>query len=266
MPSPLAVNFSKKSVVVITGASKGIGQTIATEISSRLNQNSILVLLARDNNGLDETKKRIAEIDKSLTVLTYSLDLSKPDQESYNSIFNEILETIDTKDIEFGYIFHNAGHIGTLKETTELTDLAQWRQYYDLNLFSAVLLNSVFIKKLRPIAPQLVVVNITSLVGRMPFANLAMYGSGKASREIFFKVLAVEQPKVTVLNYSPGPVLTDMFNTICDSAEDPELKKNFQETREKSVLTTDQTVTKLLTILEQGDYKSGDTIDYFDRI
>lgn len=266
MASSVAVDFSKKSIVFITGASKGIGQTIAVEMSRRFNQNSIFVLLARSQDGLDQTKKSISEVDKSITVLTYLIDFSKPDLKAYSELFANVLDTINTTGIEFGYIFHNAGHVGILKETTELVDLQAWREYFDLNLFSAILLNNVFLQKIRTIAPQLVVVNITSLVGRIPFQNMSMYGSGKASRELFFKVLAVEQSKVIVLNYSPGPVLTDMFNSICDTAEDPGLRQNFQELRSTKVLTTDQTVGRLLNILEKGDYKSGDTIDYFDRV
>lgn len=259
-----AVDFSKRSIVFITGASKGIGRTISIELARHFNQNSIFVLLARSQAGLDDTKKQITEIDKSLTVLTFNVDLSKPDLNEYNDIFSKVLSSIDSAGIEFGYFFHNAGHVGVLKETTQLTDLQVWREYFDLNMFSAVLLNSVFIQKIRPIAPQLIIINLTSLVGRVPFSNMSMYGSGKASREIFFKVLAVEQPKVIVLNYSPGPVDTEMFNSICDTAESAELRQNFKEVREKSVLTADQTVGKLLGILEKGDYKSGDTIDYFD--
>ncbi|KAJ8946791.1 hypothetical protein NQ314_008774 [Rhamnusium bicolor] len=205
-------------------------------------------------------------VDKSITVQTYALDLLKPEAIEFNNIFEKILASVDTAGIEFGLIFHNAGHIGTLKQTTDLTDLKAWREYYDLNLFSVSLLNSVFIKQIRPIAPQLVVVNITSLCGRSPTVNLAMYGSGKAARELFFKVLAIEEPKIIVLNYSPGPVDTDMFDSIINEAQSEVLKKSFKEVKETTVLTTEQTVNKMLEILENGDFKTGDTVDYYDRI
>lgn len=260
-----SVDFSKKSIVFITGASKGIGRTIALELSRHLDQNSIFVLIARSEKGLEDTKTQILMVDKSITVQTYLLDLSKPDLNEYNTLFQTILSSVDTAGIEFGLIFHNAGHVGTLKQTTDLTDLTTWREYYDLNLFSVVLLNSVFIKQIRPIAPQLVIVNVTSLCGRSPVVNLSMYGSGKAARELFFKVLAVEEPKIIVLNYSPGPVDTDMFESIVTDAQSEALKKSFQEVKESTVLTTEQTVGKLLDILEKGDFKTGDTIDYYDR-
>ncbi|XP_030768042.1 sepiapterin reductase-like isoform X1 [Sitophilus oryzae] len=261
-----AVNFLKKSIIVITGASKGIGQTIAVGLARNLSQNSIFVLIARSEKGLEETKKQIGEIDKGITVLTYVTDLSKPNLEVFVDIFNKVLNSIDSTAIEYGYVFHNAGSVGVIKETTELGDLQTWKDYYDLNLFSTVLLNNVFIQKIRPIAPQLVVVNITSLCGNKPFTNLSMYGSGKAARQLFFKVLAVEQPNIIVLNYSPGPVKTEMFDSICDTADSKELRDSFEKVRNTSVLTTNQTVEKMLEILEKGDFVSGDVIDYFDRV
>ncbi|KAG5891518.1 hypothetical protein JTB14_014442 [Gonioctena quinquepunctata] len=261
MPS---VNFSKKALIFVTGASRGIGRTIAVEVSRRVEQNSILILLARSEKDLEETKAQISEIDKGITVQHFVTDLAKPKIEEYTNIMQKVLATVDTKGIEFGVIFHNAGYVGTTKQTTDLTDLAEWRQYFDVNLFSAAMLNSVFIKHIRPIAPQLVVVNITSLVGRKPFANLAMYGAGKAAREIFFKVLATEESNIFVFNYSPGPVDTDMFDYIIEHVQSAEVKKSFKEIKDTTVLSPAQTVNKLLELLEKGDFKSGDTVDYFD--
>lgn len=260
-----SIDFSKKAFILVTGASRGIGQTIAVEISRHLTQDSIIILVARSESGLKETKTQIQEIDKSLTVLTYVADLSKPNIEEYNGIFKNILNTIDQTDLHFGIIFHNAGLVGSIIQTTDLTDLTVWREYYDLNLFSVALLNSAFIKNLQSVIPQLMSVNITSLCGRAPFTNMAMYGSAKAARELFFKVLAMEEPNIIVLNYSPGPVDTDMFDNIIEGAQSAEVKLNFKTVKETSILTTVQTVNKMLGIIEKGDFKSGDTVDYFDR-
>lgn len=261
-----SIDFSKKSLILITGASRGIGQTIAVEISKHLTQDSILILLARSENGLKETKFQIQEIDKSLTVLTYKTDLSKPNTEEYTGIFKDLLANIDQNDIHFGVIFHNAGHIGILKQTIDLVDLNSWKEYYDLNMFSVVLLNSAFIKNLQSVIPQLMAVNITSLLGRSPLSNMGMYGSAKASRDLFFKVLAVEEPKLIVLNYSPGPVDTAMFNSIIEDAQSEEVRQNFKSVKDTQVLTTIQTVNKMINIIEKGLFKSGDIIDYFDKL
>lgn len=261
-----SIDFVKKALVVVTGASRGIGRTIALEISRNLNQNSIIILLARSSNDLEQTKTLILEIDKSLNVITETVDLSSADLQTYEKILDRVTSSVDTTGIEFGIIFHNAGTTGEIKQTTDLTDIKSWREYYDLNLFQVSALNSAFIRKIRPIAPQLVVVNITSLCGRTPFKNLAMYGSAKAARELFFKVLAVEEEKIIVLNYSPGPVDTSMFDGIIANAQSGEVQESFRKVKESSILTPEQTVGRLIALLEKGAFKSGDTVDYYDEI
>ncbi|XP_056634227.1 sepiapterin reductase [Diorhabda sublineata] len=260
-----SIDFTSKAIVFITGASRGIGRTIAIEISRKLEQNSILILLARSKSGLEETKTQIAEVDKSITVETIAVDLSKPDINEYNDIFKKVLSNVDTKDIKTAIFFHNAAHIGTIKKTTDLTDLEVWREYYDLNMFSCVLLNNVFVKHMRPVAPQLCVINISSLAGKTPLSNLGMYGSGKAARELFFKVFALEEPNIIVFNYSPGPVDTEMFDSIVQTAQSEDVRNSFREIKNSSVLTPAKTVNKLLDIIEKGDFKSGDCIDYYER-
>ena len=38
--------------------------------------------------------------------------------------------------------------------------------------------------------------------------------SGKAARDMFFKVLAAEEKDISVLNYAPGPLDTHMFHSL----------------------------------------------------
>jgi len=257
----LSINFSKKSLVIITGASQGIGQTLAIELSKRLGKESALSLIARSEKGLTDTKNRIIETNNNVTVKIHSLDLTKPDLNTLEKIFDQDLN------VDQAIIFHNVGQIGTLNKTTELTDIQNWRDYFDLNVFSVGILNSIFMKKLHGVVKNLAVINVTSLVGSKPFHDMAMYGCGKAAREMFFKVFALEETDVTVLNYSPGPVDTAMVGEVLDNVKDAGVKSMFVELKEKkTILTPQQTVEKLLGILEKGDFKSGDTIDYFDRI
>lgn len=259
------IDFSQKSIILITGASKGIGRAIATESAKHLNQSSTIILLARSETGLKETKLQIKNINSSLNILTYVTDLSQPHLEEYNELLENVLTQTDHSNMKYGMIFHNAAHIGILKKATHLTDLTAWRQYYDLNLFSTILLNNAFIRNFRTIVQQILTVNMTSLLGRSPSPNMGMYGSGKAARDLFFKVLAVEEPKILVLNYSPGPVNTEMFNSAMESAQSESVRKSFRMIKETEILTTVQTVHSLLSILKTGDYKSGETIECFDR-
>lgn len=258
------MDFTKKSLIFITGASKGIGQTIAIELARRINSESVFVLIARSQEGLNETKSKIAKIN-TIKILTYKSDLATLEMSNCNEIFDDVLRSINVSDVGVTCFFHNAGQLGTIKETSLLVDVEAWRKHFDMNLHSAILLNSAFVLKLQEVIRHLHIVNITSLVARKPIINLSMYAAGKAAKEMFFKTVAVENPRLNVLNYSPGPVLTDMFNSICDNGEYADLSKSFTEVRNTSVLTPSETVEKLLNILASGSYENGTTIDFYDR-
>lgn len=60
-----------------------------------------------------------------------------------------------------------------------------------------------------------------------------MIYAGKAARDMFFKVMALENPSISVLSYAPGPLKTDMFNCIRDTSYDSEVKTMFQGKIEK---------------------------------
>lgn len=80
------------------------------------------------------------------------------------------------------------------------------------------------------------------------------------------QVFALENPQIDVLNYSPGPVETDMFHQVCTEVADKEVNANFNTMlKTKTVLTCEQTVNRLLAVLKEHKYKSGDHIDYYEE-
>lgn len=84
---------------------------------------------------------------------------------------------------------------------------------------------------------------------------------------MFCQVFAEENSDVNVLNYSPGPVETDMLQTIAENVGDREVQTSFQDMRKNNTaLTTDQTVKRLTEVLLKRKYKSGDHVDYFDEL
>lgn len=97
------------------------------------------------------------------------------------------------KNYEKAVIVHNAGTIGDLsKRTIDMDDLEEWRKYCDLNLFSPIILNSVFMKIFTDETKiARLVVNVTSLCAIEPMKSSAFYNTGKAAREMFFKVIII---------------------------------------------------------------------------
>lgn len=87
---------------------------------------------------------------------------------------------------------------------------------------------------------------------------------------MYFRTLALEEaandPLLTVLNYSPGPVQTEMTQEIENSAVSSEIRDMFKGFREeKTILQPIDTTIKFLKVIETGDYESGARIDYFDN-
>lgn len=81
------------------------------------------------------------------------------------------------------------------------------------------------------------------------------------------QVFALENPDVNVLSYSPGPVKTDMFHYFVETVANPDTKTALKRLHEiNTVLTTEQTVNRLVEILKEHKYKAGDHVDYFDDI
>ena len=80
-------------------------------------------------------------------------------------------------------------------------------------------------------------------------------------------VMAVEEAETwKVLNYAPGPLDTQM---IKDLLEDPGTHVNIRNAFEgmkssNSMLKPETSAKKLIQILNEDKYKSGDHVDFFD--
>lgn len=261
--------WGQKTYCLITGASKGIGRKFAIEFSGKFASKSLMVLMARSETGLEETKNMIASFNPDIDVIVCPVDLSKPNPEEYHSIIQNSLKKMGctAADFDLALLVHNAGSVGDVSEvTSEMSDPKKWQEYFSLNLFSVACLNSLFLKIFpEGSAKQRTVINVTSLCAIKPFKTMGYYCSGKAAREMFFKTFAEENPTINVLNYSPGPVDTDMIAEVISNTSDTDVKKTFVEYKEtKTLLTVDDTTKRIIEVLEKGDFESGHHVDYYD--
>lgn len=259
-------DLNKKTYFLISGASRGIGKTLAVECAKKFRPGSVVVLIARSLAGLETTKSEIESKTEGLTVLIYSVDLSV-----YNAVDHEELvikslkeSSSEPSDFELAFIVHNAGTIGDVSmRAKNQNDVRKWDSYLRTNVSSVIALNCVFMKIFE--VQRKIVVNITSKAAVFPFASFAEYCAGKAARQMYFRVFAEEEKDTLVLNYSPGPVETDMTVDVQKNTHDSGVREMFANLRaEKTILTTEQTTAKFLEVLEKNDFKSGDHIDYYD--
>lgn len=169
----------------MSGASRGIGQTMTIECASKFTNGSVVVLLARSAQGLEETKSRIlAKNQANITVFTFTIDLSKPTTAELDKIFSTALSTRNVTDFQTAIIVHNVGSIGDVSKLAKEFDndyLKKWQDYFSLNMFSVAALNNAFLRAFNTNVSQpadsipRLIVNVTTKAAIVPVESFTLY-------------------------------------------------------------------------------------------
>lgn len=262
---------AQNALVFITGASRGIGKTLALMFADLFSDHeSTFVLLSRDEKVLADVQRQILSRTLSTNVELLIADLNNRANE-YDNISELIRKAEETKKFDIRIIVHNAGSVGDVtKKSSELNDQDHWHSYLQGNLISTIILNNKIYAELKKDKGLIMIVNITSLLSEKAFPSFTQYSVAKASREAYFRSFAVEHPEARVLSYSPGPVDTQMHNEISQHSYDQEVREVFSKRYSKDhnlhrkLLSTEETCRKLISILGENKFVNGSRIDYFD--
>ncbi len=195
----------KNKVVVITGASKGIGKATALALAKN---GARLAISARSKDLLAETAKSVEELGGQ--VFTFTGDMSDEDQ-----IISFVSQTAD----KFGRIdilINNAG-FGYFHNIADFTT-ADWDEMFNLNVRGLFIATRESLPHLRK-AGESVVVNVASLAGKNAFINGGGYAATKHAVVGFSRCLMLEERKngVRVLVICPGSVATNFFDDHHDT-------------------------------------------------
>lgn len=250
----------------MTGGSGGLGREIALQLSRRWcgeRAAADIVLLSRDKEAMAETKRSIEEATTGVAVHVIQADLSKV--QLLEGVFARVWALYDARRHEQAVLVHNASSLGNLSQPiAQQTSPGPIHDHMALNFTSIWSLSASFLSRVTS-GPR-VIVNITSLLGRVPMAGCAAYGAGKAASSLLMGVIAAENPDVRVLNYSPGPLNTKMFYAILKEVHSEAVRKIFQGTVDVGKLLTCETSVKMLVqILEEDKFENAATIDYYDE-
>jgi 3-oxoacyl-[acyl-carrier protein] reductase len=188
-------------VAVVTGASKGIGASIAKHLAAE--GASVVVNYASSKAGADKVVGEItAQGGKAMAV---HADVSK--KTDIDRLFTETKKAFGQLDI----LVNNAG----VYEFAPLGDITEehFHKQFNLNVLGLLLASQAAAKQFGPAGGN--IINISSIVSTLAVPGAAVYSATKgavdAATRSLAKELGPQQIRVNAIN--PGMVITEGFQT-----------------------------------------------------
>lgn len=198
-------------VALVTGASRGIGKVIATELASL---GYDLALVARDGTALAEVIASLPEACGNAVAIP--ADLAQED--SYESVVEECVAQLGGLDV----LVNCAGlsQAGPFEEVSP----EEWDRIFAVNAKAPFFLCRAALPYLKK-SEKPIVINIASVVGFKGYIHQSVYASSKHALTGFTKVFAKEvQPfGIRVHLISPGGVATEMVTKMRPDIKPDEL-------------------------------------------
>jgi NAD(P)-dependent dehydrogenase (short-subunit alcohol dehydrogenase family) len=192
-------------VIIVTGASRGLGASIAAWLGSK---KAVVVLVARTRRALEQTAAQVQA--QGGTALVLAADVARAHECA--SIVTKTLANFSRLDA----LVNNAGVFQPLAAVAD-SDPDQWRYNLEVNLLGPYNLARAAIAPLRQQRGR--IINISSGAANLPIGKASAYCAAKAGLNHFTRVLAEEEPLLTVVAIRPGVVDTAMQTYIREQGQ-----------------------------------------------
>jgi NAD(P)-dependent dehydrogenase (short-subunit alcohol dehydrogenase family) len=198
------MNSLSEKVAIVTGASTGIGRSIALAFAR---EGAKVVLAARRREKLEQLAAEISEGGGAASIVP--TDVSS--EADVIALFRQTMETHGQVDI----LVNNAG-TAVGKPTDEMS-LAEWQKVIDVNLTGAFLCSREAFKVMKPRRSGRIL-NIGSISAKMPRPNAAPYTSSKYALEGLTHSLAVDgrQHGIAASVLQPGNVVSEIWGNATE--------------------------------------------------
>ena len=230
----------KDKIALVTGSSRGVGKSIALELSRE--GCKVIVNYSKD-------EENAASVAKLVDGIAIKADVSNFDE--CQEMINEIISRYKKIDI----LVNNAGI--SIDKTFKNMAKEEWNEVINVNL------NSMF-NVTKPVINEMLkqnygrIVNISSVSGQMGFFGQTNYSAAKAGVIGFTKALAreVASKGITVNAVAPGIIDAGLGKTIPQDILN-EFLKNIPEKR----LGKPEEIAKAVIFLLKNDYITGQVIN-----
>ena len=228
-----------KKVILITGASRGIGRSMALEFSKEN------IVIANYNNSIQKAHE-LQEISKYI-------DIYKADVSDYEQVKNMVKYALD-KYGKIDVLINNAG--------IALEKMFQDTTIEDFNTVMQVNYNSVFYT-IKEVLPSMIeyksglIINISSIDGISGMSCSSVYSASKAAIDGLTKSLAKElgPSGIRINSIAPGWIDTDMNSVFTE-----EEAKNFADQTPLGRIGKPEDITKCAKWLIEDEFTTGQVI------
>jgi NAD(P)-dependent dehydrogenase (short-subunit alcohol dehydrogenase family) len=192
------VSILEDRVVVVTGASSGIGEACALAFAGK---GAKVVLAARRAERLSGLVERLEAIGGEALAVTTDVT----DEAAVDSLFAQALEHFGTVDV----LINNAG----IADSTPVDEmpLATWHKVIETNLTSAFLCSRAAFRAMKGKGRGRIV-NVGSISARVPRENSPAYAASKFGLDGLTRSLAIDGRKhmIAASIFHPGIVATEI--------------------------------------------------------
>ncbi len=192
--------MSNNPVVIVTGASRGIGASVAHWLAK---VGACLTLIARSHEPLERVGQDVERLGG--TALIIHGDVAKEE-----TCRLTVRKTID----RFGQLDALVSNAAIFQPiaTVASADAEAWRHNIEVNLLGPFHMAKGAIPHLLKQKGR--IINVSSGAANIPVSAASAYCASKAALVQFSRVLAAEEPSLTVLALRPGVVDTEMHALI----------------------------------------------------
>ncbi len=236
----------ENAVVIITGASRGIGRAVAEEFGH--GGAKVVVNYLRSKELAEELVQSLME-NGARGAIAVQADVSDPEQAV--KLVEETIQHFGRVDV----LINNAGI--NIDRTLKNMSVEDWRTVIETNLSSYFYMIKAVINHFMQ-QKSGTIINMSSIAGQAGNYGQANYSAAKAGILGLTKTAALELARynVTVNAICPGPIETEMWQLIPDEAKAGLMKKILLN----RAGTVQEVARAALYLYEDGEYFTGATL------